>query len=320
MSKNKIQFSSPTASPSGKRLKPATDANDAILQALEQQQGKLEAMVEKVLKEELGSMKDSINALQKDLAEHMAAMKGLGDKVDRIHSETRGLKRDVVAVKSDVDKLQEKLIELDDRGRRNNIRLVNLAANREGGDTIRFLQKMLPKWIPSLGTEPVQIERAHRIYHSMPNKANRPQTLIFKVLNYQDRQAILQGARAAKKNNTPIKDEGRELLFFADYSTYTSESRRAFKVVRKDLWAKGISTFLIYPATLRVTYQGRQLSFETVQEAENFRNQLSDDRPTSFANSSRRMLPFAAQEEESMETKASMDEGAPAGTMENSHK
>lgn len=294
MSRNKVKFSSPNASPSGKRLKPTTDASDVILLALEEQQGRMEAMVERVLHTELGSVKDSVNALQKDLVEHMTAMKGLGDKVDRIQSETRGLKRDFVAVKTDVDKLEEKLAELDDRGRRNNVRLVNLAANREGGDAIRFLQEMLPKWIPSLGTKVVQIERAHRIYSNSPKKPNSSQTLIFKVLNYQDRQAILQGARQARKDNTPIMDGDRELLFFADYSKYTSDRRAAFKKVRRDLWARGLSTFMIYPATLRVNHRGQELSFETVQEAEAFCGEL----PGRANNSPRRKLAFSALSED----------------------
>lgn len=309
MSKNKKLLSSPTASPTGKRLKSNVSAeanmSDAILQALELQQERFEAMVEKVVSTALIGVKNSVEALQKDLVEHMTAVKGLGDKVDRIQAETRGLKRDFGVVRSDVEMLQEKLAELDDRGRRNNVRLVNLAPNREGGDAISFLRDMLPKWIPSLGPDPIQIERAHRIYHSTSKKSNSPQTLIFKVLNYQDRQAILQGARAARKNNIPIIDGDQRLLFFPDYSMHTNEKRKAFKDVRKDLWAKGISTFMIYPAILRVTYQGRQLSFETPQEAEKFKNQLAsmDDGGAGTSKSSRKKLSFGElrEDEERME-------------------
>lgn len=312
MSKNKINSSSPNASPRGKRLKPGTDAsgNDTILLALEQQEARMEAMVERVLHTELGGVKASVNALQKDLMEHMTAMKGLGEKVDRVQSETRGLKRDFVTVKTEVERLQEKLAELDDRGRRNNVRLVNLAANREGGDAIRFLQEMLPKWIPSLGTKVVQIERAHRIYSTRTDKKpNRPQTLIFKVLNYQDRKAILQGVKQARVNNTPIMDEDRELLFFADYSKYTSDRRAEFKAVRKDLWMKGISTFLIYPAILRVSYRGKELSFESAQEAEAFNRELPSRATT---NRPRRQLAFPSLSGDGMDRNASMEEDAAA--------
>lgn len=99
--------------------------------------------------------------------------------------------------------------------------------------------------------------------------------MIFKVLRYQDRQSILDGARELSKRG-PILDGENRLKFFADYSAYTSQRRRSFADTRKELRASGIQSFLIYPATLRVMHNGEKLSFSSPQEAEEFRLQIAD--------------------------------------------
>ena len=104
------------------------------------------------------------------------------------------------------------------------MRITGIATGREGADTIAFLQDMLPKWIPLLGDTKIQIERAHWI---SSNRNDGQATMIFKVLRYQDRNAILQGAREARKK-APMQDAGRTIRFYADYSAFTSERRKAY--------------------------------------------------------------------------------------------
>ncbi len=88
------------------------------------------------------------------------------------------------------------------------------AANREGDDVIAFLQDTLPKWIPSLDTSKIQIECAHRIYSL---KIDSQTTMIFKVLRYRRRNAILQGRRH------PYRLQGG--LFRSTWTTAHSRTR-----------------------------------------------------------------------------------------------
>ncbi|KAJ8403200.1 hypothetical protein AAFF_G00354170 [Aldrovandia affinis] len=99
--------------------------------------------------------------------------------------------------------------------------------------------------------------------------------MIFKVLRYQDCQAILQGAKEARKTGS-TQDDGKTLRFFASYSAFTLQRQRAFSDMQKELYALGIPLFLIYPATLRVTHKGKKLTFTSAQDAENFRKQITN--------------------------------------------
>ncbi|GAA6103507.1 uncharacterized protein LOC122133667 [Tachysurus ichikawai] len=79
---------------------------------------------------------------------------------------------------------------LEDKSRQSNLRLVGLKEGEEGSDPVGYLQAQLPIWIPALRNGRFEIERAHRIYTS-DSKRKGPRTLIFELLRFQDRNAIL---------------------------------------------------------------------------------------------------------------------------------
>ncbi len=104
------------------------------------------------------------------------------------------------------------MIDMEDRCRRNNVRLVGLPEGMEGPDAAGFLRANLSKWIPSLRGRDIEIDRAHRVYDG-GRGSDRPRTLIFRVLRWHDRSDILKGARQAY----PVKcaQNNVTLLFFS---------------------------------------------------------------------------------------------------------
>ncbi len=91
--------------------------------------------------------------------------------------------------------LEDKVMDLETRSRRNNFRLINLAVSKERGDPCKFLEKWLPEVLGTTLQNPVLIERAHRIGPRREGNAT-PRTLIMRFLNYRDKEAILNAAKA----------------------------------------------------------------------------------------------------------------------------
>ncbi|KAJ8405418.1 hypothetical protein AAFF_G00318910 [Aldrovandia affinis] len=60
------------------------------------------------------------------------------------------------------------------------------------------------------------------------NNTSRPRTMIFKLLRYTDRQAILAGARKARPLSLAA-----QLLFFADYSPGATQERQGYRDSRE---------------------------------------------------------------------------------------
>ncbi|CAM4526591.1 unnamed protein product [Leuciscus chuanchicus] len=80
-------------------------------------------------------------------------------------------------------------------------------------------------------------------------------SLIGKVLEIERAHRIYSGERA---KSTP------------HYSTHTASKRRAMALARKKLTQSGITSFLLYPAVVKVTHRGKISLLETPAEVEKF--------------------------------------------------
>ena len=131
-------------------------------------------------------------------------MKTVCSKIDSLFGEQREHKKILHDHDQRLDTLEQQIVELQDRSRRNNLRLIGLPEGTEKDDPVGFLRHSLPVWFPSLADKEIEIERAHRIYSNFQAKANstkRPRVLIFKLLRYNDRDVILRKARI----NGPVR-------------------------------------------------------------------------------------------------------------------
>lgn len=283
-------------SPSKKKFKNSSISKDdldaaianGIKLALQEQQSALNVIVASAVQEAVDSFlvpalrdlrtdiqktKDEVKDIRGDLDRVTTSAKSANDRVNSLQATAREDRRTVIQLQKQLDELTEKLTDLEDRSRRNNVRIVGLPEGAEGSDAVSYLKANLPLWIPSLKGQSIDIERAHRVYHDADDaKPNKPRTLIFKLLRWQDRSDILSGAHQA----FPVKSANDDsLLFFPDYSRATTSKRKSFDAVKKKAKAMGLHNFLRYPAVLKIDHGGKKLSFQTPEAAENFIGTLS---------------------------------------------
>uniref|UniRef100_A0A3Q1FKG4 L1 transposable element RRM domain-containing protein n=1 Tax=Acanthochromis polyacanthus TaxID=80966 RepID=A0A3Q1FKG4_9TELE len=218
---------------------------------------------------------DRISSIGCQIERQEQSIKQLETRCDNIQASARSDKATVRGLQVLVTELTSKLADMEDRSRRSNLRLIGLAEGAEGGDAVSFLETNIPKWLPALSQPAIKIERAHRVY-SRNGKSDKPHTLIFKLLNYRDRQRILQGARDAAS----IKHGESKISFYPDYSLETSKKRKAFSDAKKKLTSKGIRCFLRFPAILKITHRRRDLEFHSPEEAERFLQSLGSSETT----------------------------------------
>lgn len=278
-----------------------TDLDNAILagvkQALVEQRAELNQTVTAAVKAalddvllpqimdlrlELKNTTDTITSATGQIEQLEKSVHRLQSRCDSTQSAARHDRDQINAMRLKIDELCSKVADMEDRSRRSNLRLVGLREGAEGDNCIAFLKANLSTWIPSVANRDIKIERAHRLYADRNTNVSRPRTIIFKLLDYSDRQAILNGARAV----FPVKHGTDTLRFFPDFSADTTKKRKAFAEVRKRIEASGIQTFLLFPATLKITYRGRQTLCRSPSEAEQFI--LSNNLPCRSASSSPR--------------------------------
>ncbi len=227
------------------------------------------------LRKDIQATNNSVKELREEFEAMVTTAKQTRDRVDSVQADTREDRRTVMDLRNKLERLTEKMTDMEDRCRRNNVRLVGLPEGMEGSDAAGFLRANLSKWIPSLRSCDIEIDRAHRIYDG-GRVSDRPRTLIFLVLRWHDRSEILKGARQAY----PVKctQKNVTLLFFPDFSPATAIRRKAFGPVLKKMTALVLQPFLIYPAVIKLRHKGEQRSLDSPQKAEDFISSLSQQK------------------------------------------
>ncbi len=164
------------------------------------------------------------------------------------------------------------MTDIEDRSRRNNVRLVGLPEGAEGSNAAGFLRVNLSRWIPSLKGRDIGIGRARRVCGG-EGGSGQPRALIFRVLGWRNRSEILGGARRA----CPVEcaQDNITLLFFPGFGPATAIGRGAFGPVLGRMASLGLRPFLICPAVVELRCGGERRGFGSPQGAVDFVSSLS---------------------------------------------
>ena len=118
------------------------------------------------------------------------------DKTNKLEEELLNIKVNHVSKKV-IDHISQKLVEIEDRSRRNNIRIDGIPESyKESWDDCE--KKVQDVFTNRLGIENVEIERAHRVAGVMKegteenNDRRRPRTIVLKLLSYKDKVKIFR--------------------------------------------------------------------------------------------------------------------------------
>lgn len=185
-------------------------------------------------------------------------------RISNTEDDVGGVQTTVRALESQVKTLSARLDDLENRHRRNNLRLVNLPERAEGADAVKFLEKWFHEVFGDSLPGPVIIEQAHRIGRLPTSDQRFPRVLIMKFMNLRDRQRVMDAARERKT----VMFQQHKVMFFPDFSVEVRKQRRQFDDVKRRLRALNIEYRLRYPAKLAVKHGGQMVTCSTTDEVE----------------------------------------------------
>ncbi|KAJ1131035.1 hypothetical protein NDU88_009378 [Pleurodeles waltl] len=87
------------------------------------------------------------------------------------------------------------MADLEDRSRRDNVRLLGFPENIEGEDIQAFLGETLPKLTGITFDPPLELQRAHTLDPRRPDTAKRPRPIIACLLRNAQALQLMQRAR-----------------------------------------------------------------------------------------------------------------------------
>ena len=155
----------------------------------------------KDLKAEVRDLKDSLefaeNVIEKKVEKMETELDNLEDKV-----------QDIWDYQIDPDYIQHKLIELEDRSRRNNIRIDGI--EEEEGETWEISEAKATKvFKEKLRIEKeIIIERAHRTKRNYKDKDKKcSRTIVLRLANFKDKNIILKNVNKLKGSDVYINED-----------------------------------------------------------------------------------------------------------------
>ena len=152
---------------------------------------------------------------------------------DNLSKQKQKHKEDINELWKDNDQLCERLRDLEDRSRRDNLRIDGIAEleNETWEQTEEILHNLLKE---KLELENISVERAHRV----GNKGkDDKRTIVLKLASFKDKLKIISEARKLKGTNISINE---------DYSKETLEIRKEKWKEVKELRKNGTYAILVY--------------------------------------------------------------------------
>lgn len=90
--------------------------------------------------------------------------------------------------------MQEKIIDLEGRSRRNNIRIFGLPEDTEGNSVIKYVEQLLKTELQLPEEMTLQIQRAHRALAQKPGPNTTPRSIVVNFLQFETKEMILTKA------------------------------------------------------------------------------------------------------------------------------
>ncbi|KAJ1198754.1 hypothetical protein NDU88_002593 [Pleurodeles waltl] len=225
----------------------------------------------------ISSLTLETKSMRSDIAGFQSRVTGLEHSMGSLETQ--------IATSQDRDQdllyLRSKLTDLEDRSRRDNIRLLGIPENEEGTDIQAFLSSTLSKLTSLDFDPPLKFQRAHRVGLKRCDTSLRPRPIIACLPCHNQTRQILQAAR----NHGPFRTGQHEIRIAADYSKDTNDRRKAFLALRPSLRQLEMKNSLFDPARMWVTKNGVSKDFYNPEELklflDSFQHQPMDSISTS---------------------------------------
>ena len=196
--------------------------------------GNLEITMEEIksLKNEVNELKKSMEFTQNDLEERVNNVEENMSKVKEDLQEIYEYQIEPDYVNDSLTDIRNKLTELEDRSRRNNIRIDGIA--EEPGETWEECERKVHRLLSEeLDINDVVIERAHRVKAYSHEKKNskklRSRTIVCKLLSFVDKARILKNSHRLKGTTYYVNED-----FSKETLAYRKELWEKVKTLRKE--------------------------------------------------------------------------------------
>lgn len=155
---------------------------------------------------------------------------------------------------------------LENRSRRNNIRVRGLPETVNVENLRKTLQNIFNSLLERPGETEIEIDRVHRIQGPKVNDSGKPRDVICRIHFFQVKEKIMIAAR----RHRDFEYEGAQIIFLQDLSKYTLIRRKAVKPLLDVLREREILFRWGFPFQVIVHQGGRRVIFQDINDLPEF--------------------------------------------------
>lgn len=212
----------------------------------------------------LERLEKTMTDIKEQLGDHQQRIGELEGRVSAVEDAGAGQHRVIRYLLQREKQLSAVCDDMQNRLRRNNLRIFQIPEESEHGDVVAFVKALLPKVLTLPPNLNIQIERAHRSLQSKPtDPAAPPRSIIVRFLDAGVKDIVLQ--QAWSQGNAVFQD--RRIFFDQDYSPELQKKRAKIHAVVKQLKQRGIQAKCLYPARLKVKMDSGEKTFSSLTDA-----------------------------------------------------
>lgn len=218
------------------------------------------------LKSEIGSLRSEVQACVKDLRKEVGELGGRMDDMEKTldarTEDQEHLWQRLATLEEQHIELQVKQEDLENRGRRNNIRLRGIPPGAEGADIMSFVADLLHEIQGDDDTSSPALDRAHRVAPPSGRPGLVPDILA-RVHFFVEKEAILKAAR----DKPELLYKGKPIQLFQDLAPLTLQCRRAFRPITDKLRDLNIRYQWGHPFALIFQWETKRQVVRSYREA-----------------------------------------------------
>ncbi|KAL0197641.1 hypothetical protein M9458_006181, partial [Cirrhinus mrigala] len=148
-------------------------------------------------------IRDSVDKVHSDLQETRLKLSELESHQDEFEGAIVNMCEDIAEgekhAEYEILTLKDKVNDLENQSRRNNLGLIGFPEGVEGRDAVSFVEEWLPEIIGMDQERPFEIQRAHRTLQRRPSEHDRPRAIVIRLLRFRGTVTILNAARQEKR-------------------------------------------------------------------------------------------------------------------------
>lgn len=167
--------------------------------------------------------------------------------------------------------MQRHMADLDNRGRRHNLRVRGLPETIEGDQLSPWVTGLFNGLLNRSHQTPIEIERIHRALRPKGRGMDPPRDVVCGLVDFKNKEEILRQARSKPQ----IIHEGRTIQIYQDLSGITLQHHRDLRPLLDALCTKGITYKWKFPFCLSATVQGHTALLRVPEDLPHFCDTLN---------------------------------------------